>query len=88
MLFNNSTIKRTIVTLKKKDDEFQTTISHCRLFNCGVSEKGCKFLASVLSTKHSVLKELDLSENNLKDTDTKLLNILLEDPGSKLDQLK
>lgn len=67
---------------------YKTTISHCRLFNCGVSEKGCVFLASVLSGKHSVLKELDLSGNNLKDTDTKLLNILLDDPGYKLDQLK
>ncbi|KAB5546099.1 hypothetical protein PHYPO_G00068250 [Pangasianodon hypophthalmus] len=58
-----------------------------RLFNCGVSEKGSEFLASVLTGKHSVLKELDLSGNNLKDTDTKLLNLLLEDPGYKLDQL-
>ncbi|XP_053499492.1 NACHT, LRR and PYD domains-containing protein 12 [Ictalurus furcatus] len=58
-----------------------------RLFNCGVSEKGCEFLASVLSGKHSVLKELDLSGNNLKDTDTKLLNVLIEDPSNKLDQL-
>ncbi|KAK2825537.1 hypothetical protein Q7C36_019464 [Tachysurus vachellii] len=58
-----------------------------RLFNCGVSEKSCEVLALVLSTKHSVLKELDLSENNLKDTDTKLLNVLLEDPSYKLDQL-
>ncbi|XP_060794526.1 NACHT, LRR and PYD domains-containing protein 12 isoform X2 [Neoarius graeffei] len=58
-----------------------------RLFNCGVSEKSCEFLASVLSGKYSVLKELDLSGNNLKDTDTKLLNILLDDPGYKLDQL-
>ncbi|KAF5896726.1 NACHT, LRR and PYD domains-containing protein 12-like isoform X1, partial [Clarias magur] len=58
-----------------------------RLFNCGVSEQGCAILASVLSRKHSVVKQLDLSENNLKDTDTKLLNILLEDPGYELDQV-
>lgn len=66
---------------------YNRRISHCRLFNCGVSEKSCEFLASALSGKPSVLKELDLSENELKDTDTKLLNILLEDPSYKLDRL-
>lgn len=76
-------IKGTMMNVKKT-----TAISYCRLFNCGVSEKGCEFLASVLSGKHSVLKELDLSGNNLKDTDTKLLNVLIEDPSNKLDQLK
>lgn len=87
-MLNTSTKIEVTLRKKKKGDKFQSTISHCRLFNCGVSEKGCEFLASVLRGKHSVLKELDLSENNLKDTDTRLLNILIEDPGYKLEQLK
>ncbi|XP_046725337.1 NACHT, LRR and PYD domains-containing protein 12 isoform X2 [Silurus meridionalis] len=58
-----------------------------RLFNCGISEKACGFLASVLSENPSVVKELDLSGNNLKDMDTKLLNLLIEDPSYKLDRL-
>ncbi|MCJ8741428.1 hypothetical protein PDJAM_G00070700 [Pangasius djambal] len=80
----DSGVKTLCVGLESPNCKLETL----RLFNCGVSEKGCEFLASVLSGKHSVLKELDLSGNNLKDTDTKLLNILLEDPGYKLDQLK
>lgn len=74
--------------LKRATLNNKTTISLCRLFNCGISEESCEVLASVLSGKNSVLKELDLSENSLTDTETKMLNILLEDPGYKLNKIK
>ncbi|KAG7323726.1 hypothetical protein KOW79_013428 [Hemibagrus wyckioides] len=79
----DSGVKTLCVGLESPNCKLETL----RLFNCGVSEKSCEFLASTLSRKPSVLKELDLSENELKDTDTKLLNILLEDPSYKLDRL-
>ncbi|XP_036447722.1 NACHT, LRR and PYD domains-containing protein 12-like [Colossoma macropomum] len=65
---------------------------HCkleilRLFNCGVTEKCCTILASALNGKHTVLRELDLRENNLKDTDIRQISALLENPDCKLEKI-
>ncbi|XP_073795318.1 NLR family CARD domain-containing protein 3 isoform X1 [Danio rerio] len=65
---------------------------HCqldtlRLTNCGVTADGCTILASALRSKHSILKELDLSENNLTDSAVRPLSGLLDDPDYKLEKL-
>ncbi|XP_022532563.2 NACHT, LRR and PYD domains-containing protein 12 isoform X1 [Astyanax mexicanus] len=65
---------------------------HCkleilRLFNCGVTVEGCTMLASALRSKHTVLRELDLRDNNLKDTDIRQLSAILENPDSKLEKI-
>ncbi|XP_017537261.1 NACHT, LRR and PYD domains-containing protein 12 isoform X1 [Pygocentrus nattereri] len=65
---------------------------HCkleilRLFNCGVTEKCSTTLASALKDKHTVLRELDLRENNLRDTDIRQISALLENPNCKLEKI-
>ncbi|XP_072552455.1 NACHT, LRR and PYD domains-containing protein 3 isoform X2 [Salminus brasiliensis] len=65
---------------------------HCkleilRLFNCGVTAEGCTMLASALSGKHTVLRELDLRENNLKDTDIRQLSASLDNPDSNIEKI-
>ncbi|KAL0992650.1 hypothetical protein UPYG_G00096200 [Umbra pygmaea] len=58
-----------------------------KLSFCGVTEEGCSHLASVLKL-NSHLKELDLSNNDLKDAGVKLLSTGLEDPECKLETLR
>ncbi|XP_026135053.1 NACHT, LRR and PYD domains-containing protein 3 isoform X1 [Carassius auratus] len=53
--------------------------SHCqlnilRLSGCMVTEEGCCYVMSVLSSNPSLLKELDLSYNHLRESEVKLLN--------------
>ncbi|XP_026108292.1 NACHT, LRR and PYD domains-containing protein 12-like [Carassius auratus] len=45
-----------------------------KLNNCGLTEESCSALASVLSSDCSSLKELDLSNNNLKHLGVELLS--------------
>ncbi|XP_066512222.1 NLR family CARD domain-containing protein 3-like [Hoplias malabaricus] len=59
-----------------------------RLSFCLVTEEGCAFLASALSSNPSHLKELDLSYNHPGDTGVKLLSVKLEDPHCRLDTLR
>ncbi|ROI68666.1 NLR family CARD domain-containing protein 3 [Anabarilius grahami] len=63
--------------------------SHCqlsilRLSGCMVTEEGCCFLASALSSNPSHLRELDLSYNHPGQSLVKLLS----DPNYRLDKLK
>ncbi|XP_076134117.1 NACHT, LRR and PYD domains-containing protein 12-like [Alosa pseudoharengus] len=55
-----------------------------RLSDCLISEKGCGFLASALTSNPSHLKELDLSYNHPGESGLKLLSARLEDPVCKL----
>uniref|UniRef100_A0A8C5HT73 NACHT, LRR and PYD domains-containing protein 12-like n=1 Tax=Gouania willdenowi TaxID=441366 RepID=A0A8C5HT73_GOUWI len=66
---------------------------HCildslRLSSCGLSERSCAALSSVLSSQSSSVKHLDLSNNHLQDSGVKLLCEGLKSPQCKLDSLR
>uniref|UniRef100_A0A8C5GSD6 NACHT, LRR and PYD domains-containing protein 3-like n=1 Tax=Gouania willdenowi TaxID=441366 RepID=A0A8C5GSD6_GOUWI len=66
---------------------------HCildslRLSFCGLSERSCAALSSVLSSQSSSVKHLDLSNNDLQDSGVKLLCEGLKSPHCKLDSLR
>ncbi|XP_056311184.1 NACHT, LRR and PYD domains-containing protein 12-like [Danio aesculapii] len=58
-----------------------------RLSGCMVTEEGCGFLSSALTSNPSHLRELDLSYNHPGDSGVKLLSGQLEDPNYTLDKL-
>uniref|UniRef100_A0A8C5EKU3 Uncharacterized protein n=1 Tax=Gouania willdenowi TaxID=441366 RepID=A0A8C5EKU3_GOUWI len=57
------------------------------LSSCGLSERSCAALPSVLSSQSSSVKHLDLSNNHLQDSGVKLLCEGLKSPHCKLDSL-
>uniref|UniRef100_A0A6Q2XZ81 B30.2/SPRY domain-containing protein n=1 Tax=Esox lucius TaxID=8010 RepID=A0A6Q2XZ81_ESOLU len=66
-------------------------IKTCRtalLSGCGITEEGCASLVSALKSNPSHLKELDLSNNDLKDTGVEKLSALLKDPQCRLETLR
>ncbi|XP_071029843.1 NLR family CARD domain-containing protein 3-like [Oncorhynchus clarkii lewisi] len=58
------------------------------LSGCGVTKEGCASLVSVLRSNPSHLRELDLSNNDLKDSEVKLLSAGLGNPHCKLETLR
>ncbi|XP_048059119.1 ribonuclease inhibitor-like [Megalobrama amblycephala] len=58
-----------------------------RLSYCGVTEESCASLASALRSNPSHLRELNLSGNNLRYSDVKLLSNLSDDQHYKLEML-
>ncbi|XP_048854183.1 NACHT, LRR and PYD domains-containing protein 12-like isoform X2 [Brienomyrus brachyistius] len=73
---------------------------HCRLLpvvknsrtallnSCDLIDKHCEMLTSALRSNSSPLRELDLSDNNLKDSGVKLLSAALGDLHCKLEILR
>uniref|UniRef100_A0A672FLS7 NACHT domain-containing protein n=1 Tax=Salarias fasciatus TaxID=181472 RepID=A0A672FLS7_SALFA len=57
------------------------------LSSCGLSERSCGALSSVLSSQSSSLTHLDLSNNDLQYSGVKLLSSGLESPHCKLEAL-
>ncbi|KAM4619229.1 protein NLRC3-like isoform 1-T1 [Polymixia lowei] len=60
----------------------------CLLNGCGLSERCCEDLASVLSSNSSSLTELDLSNNDLQDSGVKLLSVGLGSSHCRLETLR
>ncbi|KAM3860326.1 uncharacterized protein ACN63O_015256 [Diretmus argenteus] len=58
------------------------------LSGCHLSERSCIALASVVSSKSSSLRDLDLSNNNLQDSGVKLISAGLGSPHCKLETLR
>uniref|UniRef100_A0A672FQ75 NACHT domain-containing protein n=1 Tax=Salarias fasciatus TaxID=181472 RepID=A0A672FQ75_SALFA len=65
----------------------QCSLETLRLSSCGLSERICGALSSVLSSQSSNLTHLDLSNNDLQDSGLKLLSSGLESPHCKLEAL-
>uniref|UniRef100_A0A669DCC1 B30.2/SPRY domain-containing protein n=1 Tax=Oreochromis niloticus TaxID=8128 RepID=A0A669DCC1_ORENI len=59
-----------------------------RLSGCNLSDRGCEVLSSVLSSRSSSVRELDLSNNSLWDSGIKLLFAGMKSPYFKLEILR
>ncbi|XP_055060241.2 NACHT, LRR and PYD domains-containing protein 14-like [Misgurnus anguillicaudatus] len=59
-----------------------------RLCYCKLTQEGISYLASALRSNPSHIRELDLSNNNPRVSEVKLLSDLLEDPNCRLETLR
>ncbi len=58
------------------------------LSDCGVTDKGCAAVTSVLRSNPSQLRDLDLYNKAIRDPGVKLLSVVLQDPRCELEILR
>uniref|UniRef100_A0AAZ1XSK7 B30.2/SPRY domain-containing protein n=2 Tax=Oreochromis aureus TaxID=47969 RepID=A0AAZ1XSK7_OREAU len=58
------------------------------LSDCFLSERSCGALSTVLSSQYCILRELNLSNNNLQDYGVKLLSAAMQSPQCTLETLR
>ncbi len=58
------------------------------LSGCNLADQSCESLSSVLQSSNSVLRELDLSNNDLQNSGVKLLSDGLKSPNCHLQILR
>ncbi|KAL1246955.1 hypothetical protein QQF64_034329, partial [Cirrhinus molitorella] len=75
-------------TEKLKVLQYLLPVIKVHLSDCGLTDKDCAALTSVLRSDPSNLRDLDLSDKKLRSLGLKLLSTLLEDPRCKLEKLK
>ncbi|KTF71537.1 hypothetical protein cypCar_00047084 [Cyprinus carpio] len=59
-----------------------------RLSSCVLTSQSCEIVASALQSSNCVLRELDLSNNDLQDSGVKLLSDGLKSPNCQLEILR
>ncbi|XP_076137532.1 protein NLRC3-like isoform X2 [Alosa pseudoharengus] len=65
-----------------------TTCTSAKLDSCGLSGDSCKEISSALQSENSLLRELDLTLNPLKDSGVELLSAGLKHTNCRLDTLR
>ncbi|CAK6980381.1 NACHT%2C LRR and PYD domains-containing protein 3-like [Scomber scombrus] len=81
---SDSSVKRLSAGLESPNCRLKTLI----LYRCSLSKISCDYLASALKSNSSHLRDLDLSFNNLQDSDMKQLIDLQQSPDCRLETLR
>ncbi|KAL7859043.1 hypothetical protein SRHO_G00141900 [Serrasalmus rhombeus] len=95
---NSSSLRELDLSFNSLCDSGVTLLSagledqHCkletlRLWDCRITEKGCKALVKALKLNPSHLRELHLGWNEPGESGVKMLSALQEDPHYKLEEL-